>query len=248
MSATDSKAAAESPLQADLVALLEAMRVAERDLFAALPGEQRDAPGTIGEWSAKDVLAHMAAWRAIEARRLLAAATGDPTLTAGDPAPGELEDRSNAQLHAERAGRSWEEVQAEAAESTDALIAAIRRSSTDALCECDQMVAGIGVNGANHALGHLSDISRLAGDGAAFHTFARAVEGVARRNHMPPRDSGVLLYNIACHRSLTGDADGARGLLRDAFARRHELREAAQTDPDLEALRGDFETLSGNFG
>jgi RimJ/RimL family protein N-acetyltransferase len=56
-----------TPLQADLVAMLEAMRRAERALFDDVPPEARERPGAIGEWSVKDVRAHLAAWRAIEA-------------------------------------------------------------------------------------------------------------------------------------------------------------------------------------
>jgi len=242
---TTSTATTESsPLQADLVALLHATRAAERDLFRMLDAGARDAGGTIGEWSAKDVLAHLAAWRAIEARRLDAAATRDDALTAGDPAPNHPIDESNAELHAHRADWAWEMVQRDADASVEALLAAIGRSTTTALCECDGTAAGIGSNGANHALGHLSDIALLAGDAQRYDAFAREVEAILARSHLPPRDSGVLLYNIACHRALSGDLDEARRLLRVAFAKRRDLLELAVDDPDLVALRDELTALA----
>ena len=230
--------APRTPLQADLVAMLRAMRDAERDLFAGIPEGRREASGTIGAWSVKDVWAHLAAWRAVEARRIAARAGDMDPLHAADPPTTEPVDESNATLQLRHADWTWDAVSAEASASVDALIAAIERSSTDVLCECDDgSVAGIGANGVNHAVGHLPEISDLAGDRPRFDAFADQVEAILGSGHLPPRDSGVLLYNIACARALSGELDDARRLLRSAFARRHDLAELAKDDPDLIALR-----------
>lgn len=231
------------PLQTDLVALLRATRAAERDLFAALEPELREAPDTIGTWSAKDVLAHLAAWRSVEARRLEAAAAGSAP-PADDPAPSDPEDASNATIHAERAGWTWEQVATEAEASVESLIAAIGRSTHDALCACDGTTAGTGSNAANHAVAHLSDVARLAGDEARFSRFAADIEAILGGNHLPPRDSGVILYNLACHHALGGQLDDARRLLRSAFARRPDLLETAGSDPDLAALADELDELA----
>ena len=229
-----------SPLQADLVDMLDALRNAERDLFAMVPADQREAAGTIGEWSPKDLLAHLSAWRSVEARRLDARASGGAA-SPDDPGLDEPIDESNARLQARDRDLSWGTVAAEADTSIDALITAVDRSSTDALCECDDAsVAGIGVNGVNHAVGHLPEIAGLVGGGARFDAFARQVETVLRAGHVPPRDSGTILYNIACARALSGELDDARRLLAAAFARRHDLADLATHDPDLVALGGEL--------
>jgi hypothetical protein len=234
-----------SPLQADLVALLRATQAAEHDLFGALDAVTRDAGNTIGSWSAKDVQAHLAAWRSIEARRLEASARGDGAAAhPGDPALDAPVDESNAHLHAQHADWSWEAVAREADASIEALIDVIGRSTSNALCECNDDVAGIGANGANHAMGHLSEIALLAGGHEAFDAFANEMETILRRNHLPPRDSGVILYNLACHRALAGELDEARRVLRAAFARRHDLLEAAREDPDLAALGDELASLA----
>jgi len=233
----------QSPLNADLLAILRVTRDAERDLFGMLPVALREERRTIGEWSAKDVWAHLAAWRAVEARRMDARVRGEPA-PAGDPAPDAPIDASNAALHAQHADWSWDAVDREADASVAALLAAIGQSSNDILCECDEWsVAGIGSNGVNHAVGHLPEIADLAGGLERFDAYARELESILRRGHLPPRDSGVILYNLACQRALSGQLDEARRLLRDAFARRHDLQEAARDDPDLAALGGELPSL-----
>jgi DinB superfamily len=232
-----------TPLHDDLVGMLVATRDAEHDLFGALAPELRTAPGADGGWSPKDVLAHLAAWRGIEAKRLDAAAAGtEPT---GLPDPEEPVDDSNARLQAEHAGWSWDDVVADADASTDALIRAIRATPAADLQASEGLVAGIGANGANHAIAHLADIAQLAGAGARFDAFAAGIEAILTANRLRDRDSGTMLYNIACHRALTGELDEARRLLRDAFRRRPDLVEWAAQDPDVAALRGELSALAG---
>jgi hypothetical protein len=225
-----------SALQQDLVALLEAVRRAEHDLFDRLDAS-RGAEPVIDGLTARDVRAHLAAWRAVEARRLLGTATDE------DPRPGDPIDAANARIQAERAAWTAEETAAAADASIDELIGAIRSSTNDALCECDQLAAGIGANGVNHAIGHLSDIARLAGAEDRYAQLAAEVEAILGGSHLMPRDSGVMLYNLACHSGLTGRTDDALRLLRTAFARRGDLRDLALDDPDLESLRQDLATV-----
>lgn len=225
-----------SALQRDLVELLDAVRRAENDLFDRLPGASSTEPVVEG-LTARDVRAHLAAWRGVEARRLLGTATEQ------DPRPGDPIDESNARIQADHADWTAEQAAAAAEASIDELITAIRASTTDALCECDQLAAGIGANGVNHALGHLSDIARHAGAEERYAELAEEVESILGRNHLMPRDSGVMLYNLACHSGLSGQSDEAARLLRTAFARRAELREHAREDPDLQSIRGDIASI-----
>ncbi len=225
-----------SPLQRDLVDLLEAVRRAERDLFDQL-GEASSAEPVIEGLTARDVRTHLAAWREVETRRLLNSVTDE------DPRPGDPVDESNARIQAERADWGAERVAAAAEASIDGLEAAIRASTNDALGECDQLAAGIGANGVNHALGHLSDIARIADAQDRYAELAAEVEAILGRNHLMPRDSGVMLYNLACHSGLSGQTDDAVRLLRIAFSRRADLRDHAADDPDLESVRGELASV-----
>jgi hypothetical protein len=241
------EAATPAAIHADMIELLRAARDAERDLYAMLDPELRDAAGTIGDWSAKDVLAHLAAWRAVEARRLEATARGLPA-PAEDPPYDAPVDDANARLHAERAGHTWDDVDREADASTDALAGAITRSSHDVLCECDgAVVVGIGSSGSNHAIGHLMDVVALVDEPSAvarYEAFLEDVERILAHRHLRPRDSGIMLYNIACHRALSGDLDEARRLLRIALTQHRPLMEFATDDPDLSALRDELPALA----
>lgn len=238
--------AALAPIHADMIELLAAARSAERDLYAMLEPARRDAPGAIGEWSPKDVLGHLAAWRAVEARRLEARARGVPP-PADDPPPEEPVDDANARLHAERSARAWDEVVRDADASVEALTDAIRLSAHDVLCECEGTVVGIGSSGTNHSMGHLMDVLTLIDDrgaGERYAAFTREVEGVLARRHLRPRDTGVMLYNIACHHAIAGNLEEARRLLKLAFVQRPELVEYAPQDPDLEPLHGEIAALA----
>lgn len=237
------QAPATTPLQDDLIAMLQAARAAERDLFAMLDPDTITRPGAVGEWSPKDVQLHLAAWRAIEARRLHATRTERP-FDASDPALDAPIDESNAELHARHATLSWSDAELQADASVDALLGAIGQSSTEILCECHDSIAGIGANGINHAIAHLSDIAALAGGKERYDVLARQVEAILHRGHLPPRDSGVLLYNIACHHALAGQPDEARRTLRAAFAQRRDLVESARDDPDLAAIHDDIPSLA----
>ena len=228
--------------------MLLALGAAERDLFEMVPAARREVAASIGDWSVKDVRAHMAAWRAIEARRLEAAVASDGPGHADDPGADDPVDESNAVLHARYADWPWDNVAREADGSINALVDVIWRSSTEMLCECDGTFAGIGANGVNHAMGHLPDVATISGGGERFSEFVHEIEGILHRNHLMPRDSGVILYNIACARALSGELDDARRLLRDAFARRGDLVESALEDPDLAALSGELTTLAPGAG
>lgn len=236
----------QTPLHDDLVAMLTATLAAERDLFGALPPETRGEPRRIGDWSVKDVWAHLSAWRATEAARL---ANGENASSpSGADMPGAAsEDEANARIQAERAGWSWEAVTAAAEHSVDDLASAIRATPAETLRSSDRLVAGIGSNGANHALGHLSDVALLSGSTGQerYRAFAREIEDILLDGRLPDRDSGVMLYNIACHFALSGELGDARRLLTDAFRLRPDLVEFAPTDPDLAGLHGELGKLAG---
>jgi deoxycytidylate deaminase len=246
----------QTQLHDDLVAMLTVTGAAEHDLFAMLQPDMRDLPGQIGEWSAKDVLGHLAAWRSIEARRLTrregAADPGTDAETmprdgeAGDddPADDEPIDETNARLHAERDAWSWEQVAAAADESIEALAAAIRSTPAAALQSSSRLVAGIGANGANHALGHLSDVASMAGGDRRFRALATEIEAILMRGEIPDDGAGTLLYNIACHDAMTGRLDDARRRLRDAFRLRPDLVAWAEQDSDVAALQGELRELA----
>ena len=60
-------------IKAKLVDLLQRAREEERTFFASLSNDERSAVGTPECWSVKDVVAHVAEWKARMGQRLVAA-------------------------------------------------------------------------------------------------------------------------------------------------------------------------------
>jgi hypothetical protein len=237
-------------LHRDLIEMLEATRDAERSIYGMLDPAVRDAPNTIGEWSAKDVLGHLTAWREIEAERLRTGwreRQGDGNDGSDDGAGTAQIDAENAQLAAERAGWPWERVAAAAEASIDALVEAIGATPAETLERSANTVAGIGANGANHALGHLPEIADLAGPDArpSVDALEHRIEAILARGRIADRDAGVMIYNLACSASLGGRLEDARRLITEALRRRPDLRDWSLEDPDLEAIRDEIPGLLG---
>ena len=233
-------AAPQTPLHDDLVDMLASTSRAERDLFAGLDPADRDAPRRIGEWSAKDVLAHLAAWRSIEAQRL------EGTEPPDGPGSIESEDEANAVIHSERAEWPWDRVADAANGSIESLISAIRHTDAETLKSSEGMAASIGASGTNHAIGHLGDVARISDQHDRYREFANEIEEIVLRRRLPPRDSGTVLYNIACYHALAGDLDDARRFLRDAFDLRPDLVDYAPTDSDLASLREELPQIASS--
>ncbi len=130
MSATMSKAM--------LLDQIERERLVWERLLAAVGEERMEQPGASGEWSFKDVVAHLSGWRIRTLARLHAALTGAEPVP--PPWPTDLDEDSEAgltQINAwiERAGRerSLEEVLDEARHSFDLMRDAVLALSDEEL-------------------------------------------------------------------------------------------------------------------
>ena len=232
---------ADQPLVAALVEQLEAMRAAERDVFAALDPEVRDRPMRPGDWSPKDHQAHLTAWKQIQSQRIQAAARGEQLA-----ADARETDERNAELQALRADWPWEEISREADEVSAQLVADIRAAGTELLTSREGMVGQIYGNSASHATTHfiwLSDAG-IGVDTERIAAFLGDHELQLMKAPLADYDRAVGLYNLACAHALAGRLDRARPLLRDSFVLRPDLAEFAKEDSDLVALRDELGTLS----
>ena len=95
------------PTSEALVETLRAARATERTVFEAFDAADRDTPPADGEWSPKDIQAHLGAWRRRMTERLAAIREGRP-----EPEGGGETDATNAVIHAERADWPWDRVAA----------------------------------------------------------------------------------------------------------------------------------------
>jgi hypothetical protein len=69
-----------------------------------------DQPGVNGDWSMKDMVAHLTGWQPRLTAGILAAARGEPEPPPPWPAHIETEDQVNAWIHESNRGRAWSEV------------------------------------------------------------------------------------------------------------------------------------------
>jgi hypothetical protein len=226
-------------LRTGLIDGLRASRDAEREVFDALDPTWRDAPAADGGWSAKDILAHLSAWRQRQADVLAARREGreDP------PQPGTGIDEINAALHAERAEWDWGRVSADAESTALALIAEVKAADTDTLAD-SKVVGSIMGDGAEHDLGHLGPIAASVGRESLVLGLADTTLAIIDHGGWPSRAEAVARYNLACFHALGGHLDVARSLLRQALPKQEDLRTLAPKDDDLIALRDEIPTLA----
>ncbi len=226
-------------LRAGLIQGLQETRAVERDVFAALDPAARDAAPADGGWSAKDILAHLSAWRQHQTDKLVVLREGREE----PPAPATEVDDINAILHHQRAGWAWERVAGDAESTADGLLVEVAAASDETLA--DPKVAGsILGNGPEHDLGHLAQLAPTEALRSRVLGLADSTRAIVDRGGWPTRTAAFARYNLACFHALGGRLDTARALLRQALPDSEELRDFAPNDGDLAALRDEIPALA----
>ena len=229
-------------LTGTLVALLRAMRQAERDVFGGLDPEIRDRPMREGDWSPKDHQAHLTAWKARQANRYAAVRSGDELPEMSDDQIQSINDEQ----HAARADWDWDAISQEADEVTERLIREISDTGEHELAASERLIQGTFGNGPFHALEHFGWLrqAKVGADEARIAAYLDETQRIVEDGGLPDRDAATAAYNVACYQALAGDLDAARPLLRRAFQLNPELATFAREDSDLTALRGELEELA----
>jgi hypothetical protein len=117
-----------------LVARLKADQQEWRDLVAEV-GDRLDEPGPMGQWTFRDLAAHLMGWRERTIARLEAAAAGH--LDPPDPWPADLadDDAVNDWIQAQAAGRPAAEILADMDASHDRIASALSRLPVEVLTD-----------------------------------------------------------------------------------------------------------------
>jgi hypothetical protein len=114
-----------------------AVRERWRRLVADVGPDRLDEPGAMGDWTFKDVAAHVTTWRRRTVNRLVAAGRGDPEPP--PPWPAELgedeDDPINAWIHDRTKDRPAAELLDEADAIYDDFIAAVRALPDEAIVD-----------------------------------------------------------------------------------------------------------------
>ena len=233
-----------------LLDLLGQAHQMEMDFVGALSGQQRARIGTLEDWSAKDVISHVAAWKARLADNLLAVSEARPPTGTGDL------DGQNAIFFHEYRDRTWDEVLAMATGAFQRLVAQVEPLGEQELVSCEtfpwqgdrplwRLIIG---TGCLHPVGHVPEFYRNQGN----REQAAKMLGVMSRSMVDLDDSplwqGVVKYNLACHYSLLGLPAEAIRELKESLALNPGLTEWSKQDTDLDAIRGEpeYEAIYGD--
>jgi tetratricopeptide (TPR) repeat protein len=224
-------------LRRRLLDLLERAYEEELVFVQGLSDKERSAVGTPEQWSAKDVIAHIAAWKK-RAAQVLAA------LRSGEPGPGfDSLDRINAKTFEEHQNLPWSDVLSRSAQRYEFL-----REQTDAAPD-DVLIASEEPNrhdepvwwfvvgaGYNHSLGHLAEYYIGRGD----TTYAIEMQEEAAE-HLLPLDEGLewqgrVHYGLAIYCAAVRQTSKAVEALRKAFRLHPALVERSKQDPRLASI------------
>lgn len=225
-------------LKERLIALLEWTDKEVERWIDGLGAAERDAAGAANDWGARDVLAHLAEWDAVEADRLGNALAGRESPLLAD------DDTVNAEFFARNTARSWEEVAGKAATNRAALLAAMQ-ALPDELVERPagpdgRSTQSIVLYGKSfHTARHLSEGLIARGERAAADALMEEWARRATTLGDEPTLRGTITYNMACHYAISGQPRRALETLAEAVRLRPEMAEYATQDPDFATLRED---------
>lgn len=226
-------------LKTKIKKLVRLAHEAEQSYIDALSEEEVAIVGKSDDWSPKDILAHMTAWKEQVVVNYQAGKRGET-----EPEQSNYEEL-NLEFFEKHHARSWDEI-LEYREQTQQSLFKELEAMPEAdlkLTEGIPMLAGrpfwrmaVGI-AYTHPMGHLRDPVLARGD------FARAVEmqeDVCRLlSELDDDDAwmGAQRYNLACIYSLVGQKEKAIRILRGALKMTPELMEWSKEDPDFKPIR-----------
>ena len=126
------------PTKGEVIAAINREREAWETLLVEVGEARMLEPGAMGEWTFKDLVAHITGWRAHSLRRLEAVANGQPELDPVWPANRVTDDEINDWIHEVNKDRLLGEVIGESRESYARLTEIVQMLPEDALTDPDR--------------------------------------------------------------------------------------------------------------
>ncbi|HEX6778334.1 MAG TPA: rhodanese-like domain-containing protein [Ktedonobacterales bacterium] len=229
--------------------LFHMARQVERALVDGLSGAERAAVGRAEQWSPKDLVAHMAHWKQLQAGKLATAQRGETPPQWQDM---ELVNQINAEAFAQYQHCSWQELLDYADRAFAELVAAVNNLTEEELTDPNRSAWQDGnalwgetlANGAWHPFEHIMKFYRQQGDAQraaavleqVLHMREMVVE-MLRQIGASPETLGGEIYNLACLYALNDLPERALAILPEAFRLRPTLVEWSKHDTDLDSLR-----------
>lgn len=228
-------------LKQKVLNLLDRAHEGEQTFVAKLSAEERAAVGALEQWSAKDLLAHIVAWKERLVREIAAAPSGE-----GPPASIDI-DQANAEIFEEHRDRSWADILEWSEHVHESLVESTEAMGDDDLVDTQavprpdgrplwRLVAGTGYT---HSLLHLAQYYTDRGEAHyATELWEEAVTLLTQLDDSPTW-LGTTRYNLACHYALSGQHERAISELHEALQLNPDLTEWSKEDPDFASIRED---------
>lgn len=218
-----------------LTDLLQKGHEQEQAFYTGLTSEDKNRPGTVDDWAAKDVIAHVAYWKQFQLSEIQKVMDGGSITRIDDF------DHENAKIFERFSDQSWDEIMDYAEQATAVLTNQLQKMSEDDLelewHDSRPIWGFIVANGYSHPIMHISGHYQQKGDMQHAAELTGMLGQPLAALDDSPRWTGTVHYNVACSYALLGDKEMAIEQLGKALALTPQLVEWSQQDPDLDSLR-----------
>jgi tetratricopeptide (TPR) repeat protein len=222
-----------------LLSILENEEHEENALIAGLSDQERRAIGTPAKWSARDLIAHINAWKLKLGQNLLALSEGR---SGREP---DEDDVENARTYENFQTRDWSEIIEFARAANSLLREQVGQLNDRALenrggfpWEGDRplwrVIAGTAYI---HPNLHITAFSRENNHPDLADTVSEHMARDLMTLDSSPDWRGLVVYNLACHYSLSGETEKALDSLEKAFSLYPDIKDWARQDTDLDPIR-----------
>jgi len=230
-------------LRRQLLEIIADAREREHEFLALCDDSPSPEPG---QWTVKDHLAHLTAWRINVAQLLDAVRTGTEAPRMDEDVQG-----SNARVYAASKDKTAEVVKSNARAAYERLEAAISASSDEDLLKPHPRPRSAGVavwqtvpGHVHHLAEHLMFWHLEQGNDEAAEAAQLWVHGLDRAQFPEPKSVALSTYNLGCFYAHIGREDEALLRFKLAFGLDPSLKELAQSDPGLERIRNHPELMA----
>ncbi len=229
-----------------LLDLLEKSHQNELSFISGLNDGARGLSGTSQEWSVKDEIVHIAAWKAIMAERFVA------SMADKNPPDYDDWDAVNEEIFQRHKDKTWQEVLEFQNQSYQQLVAQIQLIPEDDLIDERRYAWLRGrsmwnrtINNAYfHPHWHIALLYRRGGQAARGNQLMEEVTRKLLSLDESSRWQGQSIYNLACYYTQAGEKEKAIENLRQAFALSPDMIEWSREDADLISIRDEPEFLA----
>lgn len=232
-------------LKTKMLDLFRTVRVELDRLIEGLTSEEKNARGSMAQWSVKDMLAHLAFWGSHFNEQITKAQAGKAVPMAGD-----YYEILNDGVLLRNLDTPFESARAEEKAAYEETMRILEGIDADDLNDPKYLEflnnrplvdRALGTE-CWHVLSHISDYYVKKGD------LRKAEElqvSYTEKLQAFPGWKANATYNLACFYSLNGMKEKAYNNLEIAFRERPELKEWAQKDPDMKPIceEADFKAL-----